>query len=250
MAIKWVEKGSIKGPKGDAGATGAQGAQGFSFRTCNVKLTGGASVQKTSITPSDNLQVGDKLVDTDGAVFQITQVSDSTVNVAASQDLSLKGPQGETGAKGDKGEDGTGVNIKGSVATSDLLPEEGTEGDAYVVQDTGNLWIWDAGTGAFIDTGAQIKGPKGDTGDQGPKGDAATITVGTVQTGAAGTQASVVNAGSTSAAVFNFTIPQGVKGDAGPGVSVGTGAPSGESALGACYIDIADGKLYRYEESE
>lgn len=249
MATTWVEKGTLKGPKGDTGATGAQGAQGFSFRTCSVALTGGSSVQKVSIAPSDNLQVGDKLVDTNGSVFQITQVQETTVNIASAQDISLKGPQGETGAKGDKGEDGTGVNIKGSVASSSALPDTGEEGDAYVVQDTGNLWIWDAGEGAFVDTGAQIKGPKGDTGETGAKGDAATISVGTVQTGAAGTQASVVNGGSSSAAVLNFTIPKGDKGDAGPGVSVGTGAPSGESAVGACYIDIATGKLYRYEET-
>lgn len=73
------------------------------------------------------------------------------------------------------------------------------------------------------DAGPQ--GPKGDTGDtgpQGPKGDtgdtgeAATVTVGTVTTGAAGSDAAVVNAGTSSAAVLNFTIPRGEKGDTGP----------------------------------
>lgn len=65
------------------------------------------------------------------------------------------------------------------------------------------------------------KGDKGDTGDtgntgpqgpQGPDGAAATITVGTTTTGAAGSEATVTNSGSTSAAVFNFTIPQGIQG--------------------------------------
>lgn len=56
---------------------------------------------------------------------------------------------------------------------------------------------------------------KGDTGD------AATLDVGTTTTGDAGTDASVTNSGTTSAAVFDFTIPrgntgsQGVQGNAG-----------------------------------
>jgi hypothetical protein len=44
---------------------------------------------------------------------------------------------------------------------------------------------------------------------RGPAGAAATATVGTTTTGAEGTSAAVANAGSTSAAVFNFTIPRG-----------------------------------------
>jgi hypothetical protein len=52
-------------------------------------------------------------------------------------------------------------------------------------------------------------------GDKGDPGQAATISVGTVTTGNAGTQASVVNVGTTTAARFNFTIPKGDKGDQG-----------------------------------
>lgn len=75
------------------------------------------------------------------------------------------------------------------------------------------------------DTGAQgiqgVKGDKGDTGAQGLKGDkgdkgdtgtAATIEVGTVTTGAAGSSASVVNSGTASNVVLNFTLPRGKDG--------------------------------------
>lgn len=48
-----------------------------------------------------------------------------------------------------------------------------------------------------------------------PQGEAATIEVGEVTTGAAGTQASVTNSGTTSAAVFDFTIPRGADGASG-----------------------------------
>lgn len=82
-----------------------------------------------------------------------------------------------------------------------------------------------------IPTGPQgAQGIQGDTGSQGPAGTAATIAAGTTNTGAAGTGASVTNSGTSSAAVFDFTIPRGDTGATGatgsPGaaatVSVGT----------------------------
>lgn len=54
--------------------------------------------------------------------------------------------------------------------------------------------------------------PEGDEGQQGPAGSAATIAVGSVTTGAAGTNASVTNSGTSSAAVFDFVIPRGADG--------------------------------------
>lgn len=47
-------------------------------------------------------------------------------------------------------------------------------------------------------------------------GTAATIEIGTVTTGEAGSSASVTNSGTTSKAVFDFVIPKGDKGDPGP----------------------------------
>lgn len=253
MALKWVEKGTLKGPQGVPGEKGADGAQGVGFRSCNTKLSASASVPLTNITPSDGIKVDDTLVDVDGVLWVVASVSDgSSVTVGASSVGSIRGPQGVQGAPGEKGEDGTGVNIKGSVETSSELPPSGEEGDAYVVQDTGNLWVWDVDSSAFVDTGAQIKGPQGDPGPKGDPGAAATVTVGATTTGDPGSQASVQNTGTTSAAVLSFTIPKGEKGDAGaagPGVSVGSGAPSEPGQTGECYIDVATGQLYRYEET-
>ena len=65
---------------------------------------------------------------------------------------------------------------------------------------------------------SSIAAIKGDTGDQGPAGTngtdgaAATKAVGTVSTGAAGSSATVTNSGSSSAATFDFSIPQGAAG--------------------------------------
>jgi hypothetical protein len=58
-------------------------------------------------------------------------------------------------------------------------------------------------------------GPTGATGSQGPAGDAASVTVGTVTTGAAGSSVSVTNSGSPSAAVLDFAIPRGDTGTDG-----------------------------------
>lgn len=254
MALKWVEKGTLKGPQGPAGEKGADGAQGVGFRSCNIAISASASVPLTNITPSDGIKVGDTLVDVDGALWAVASVSDgASVTVGSASLGSVKGPKGDAGAQGPKGEDGTGVNIKGSVENSESLPGTGEEGDAYVVQDTGNLWVWDSGQSKFVDTGAQIKGPQGEKGEKGDPGEAATVSVGTTTTAEPGTQASVQNTGTTSAAILAFTIPKGEKGDtgaAGPGVSVGSGTPSSPGQTGECYIDVATGLLYRYENTE
>ena len=61
--------------------------------------------------------------------------------------------------------------------------------------------------------GAQgVQGVPGQDGTDGQDAQAATISVGTVSTGAAGTEATVVNSGTSSAAVFDFVIPKGDKG--------------------------------------
>lgn len=249
MAISWVEKGSLKGVKGDTGERGEQGIQGYSFRTVATPLTASASVQIANITPSTGVQVGDKLIDSNSDVWEVVTVNAEDVVVGAAAVTSIKGAKGDTGEQGPAGEDGTGVNIKGSVANAAALPGEGQPGDAYVLLDTGTLAVWDEEQSKFVDTGAQIKGPKGDTGAQGDPGTAATVQVGTVSTGEAGSQASVTNAGNENAAVFNFTIPRGAQGVAGPGVSVGFTAPEAPGTLGECYIDVTSGKLYRYEEA-
>jgi hypothetical protein len=68
-------------------------------------------------------------------------------------------------------------------------------------------------------------GAAGATGPQGPQGNtgtAATISPGTTTTGAAGSNASVFNSGTTSAAIFDFTIPRGNTGATGASGSSAT----------------------------
>jgi hypothetical protein len=63
----------------------------------------------------------------------------------------------------------------------------------------------------------------GGAGPTGAQGAAATVSVGTVTTGAAGSAASVTNSGTSSAAILNFTIPQGATDATGSGGGGGGG---------------------------
>lgn len=79
-----------------------------------------------------------------------------------------------------------------------------------------------------------FKGDRGDIGPQGPQGEpgadgaAATVAVGTVTTGEPDTPASVTNSGTQNAAVLDFVIPQGVKGDKGDKGDTGPQGIQGE----------------------
>ena len=75
------------------------------------------------------------------------------------------------------------------------------------------------------------QGPQGPQGEPGAPGAAATVTVGTTTTGEAGTEAAVTNSGTTSAAVLNFTIPKGAKGDKGEKGDTGSTGPAGTTTF-------------------
>ena len=82
--------------------------------------------------------------------------------------------------------------------------------------------------GATGATGAT--GAKGDTGNTGA---AATIAAGSTTTLSAGSSATVSNSGTSSAAVFNFGIPQGIKGDTGATGATGATGSSGVVTVNA-----------------
>lgn len=76
---------------------------------------------------------------------------------------------------------------------------------------------------------------------KGTDGAAATVTVGTVTTGAAGSSASVVNSGTSQAAVLDFTIPKGDNGQ---------GAIPDDSISGRNYtLGVANGKPYLQDDA-
>lgn len=113
----------------------------------------------------------------------------------------IQGIQGPQGAKGDQGDTGP-AGPTGPTGPTGPQGEQGPQGE----------------TGLAGATGAT--GPQGPQGDPGPAGTAATIAVGAVTTGSPGTSVVVTNSGTTSAAIFNFTIPRG---DAGTNATVTAG---------------------------
>jgi hypothetical protein len=111
-------------------------------------------------------------------------------------------------------------------ATAPSSPSAGAE---WLDSSTGILYTYvnDGNTSAWVELGAPGFGPVG------PQGPAATVAVGSTTTGAAGSSASVTNAGTTGAAVLNFTVPRGDTGLAAT-VAVGsttTGAPGTSASV-------------------
>lgn len=120
----------------------------------------------------------------------------------------LPGSPGQKGEKGDTGSPGAAATITVGTVTT------GNAGSSATVTNAGTSNA--AVLNFTIPRGEQgVQGDKGDTGSPGAAGTAATITVGTVTTGAAGSSATVTNTGTSNAAVFDFSIPRGEKGDTG-----------------------------------
>jgi hypothetical protein len=129
--------------------------------------------------------------------------------------VSLIGPAGSTGSAGATGPAGA-TGAAGSAATISVgSVTTGAAGSSAIVTNTGT-------SGAAVFAFTIPRGDTGATGATGPAGSAATISVGSVTTGAAGSSASVTNTGTSSAAVFAFTIPRGDTGTTGAAGSAAT----------------------------
>ena len=131
----------------------------------------------------------------------------SSSNPIAIVEIISQGPQGPAGADGAQGPQGEG-SATVSIGTV-------TTGNAGTNASVTNVGSTTAATLNFTiprgDTGAA-----GSNGTDGSDGAAATIAIGSVTTGAAGSSATVTNSGSSNAATFNFTIPKGDTGAQGP----------------------------------
>ena len=240
-------------PKGDKGATGDRGPQGLQGAQGLRGEKGEKGDQGTGVTIKGKYDSLSALMAAhptgkDGDAYMVgvnlyawsgTEWIDCGNIQGAKGERGEQGPQGLQGAKGEKGEKGE----KGDAFTYNDFTEEqlarlkGAKGDKGDVGPQG-LRGEKGEQGVKGEQGLKgDTGPKGETGEQGAKGDTgtpATIKVGTVKTGAAGTSVTVSNSGTASAAVFDFVIPRGDKGDTGPqglqGIQGATGAtgPQGE----------------------
>ena len=243
-------------PKGDKGATGDRGPQGLQGAQGLRGEKGEKGDQGTGVTIKGKYDSLSALMAAhptgkDGDAYMVgvnlyawsgTEWIDCGNIQGAKGERGEQGPQGLQGAKGEKGEKGE----KGDAFTYNDFTEEqlarlkGAKGDKGDVGPQGPQGLRGEKGEQGVKGEQGLKGdtgPKGETGEQGAKGDTgtpATIKVGTVKTGAAGTSVTVSNSGTASAAVFDFVIPRGDKGDTGPqglqGIQGATGAtgPQGE----------------------
>jgi hypothetical protein len=159
------------GPQGITGPTGATGIQGITGPTGSVGPTG-----PTGPTGADS---------------------------------NVTGPTGATGATGPQG---LAVNLKGSVALVADLPTTGnTDRDAYIVDEDGDLYVWD---GTIWYTAGQIVGPQGPTGPTGPTGATGADSFVTGPTGPTGPSGvisvtgPVTNSGTETAAILGLDKSQ------------------------------------------
>ena len=174
-----VDLGSVIGPPGPTGETGPTGSPGAA---ATIQLGTVQSGQEADITNSG---------DNHNAIFNFV--------------LPI-GPPGQDGQNGTNGADGQD-GAPGAAATIEV--GEVTSGSTAQVSNSGTP------NAAVLDFVLPV-GPKGEAGadgadgEQGPPGTSATIQIGSVTSGDV---AQVTNSGSDSAAVFNFVLPKGEKGD-------------------------------------
>jgi len=227
----------IQGPKGDTGAAGADGATGPKGDTGDQGIqgpqgpSGGSTNWRGAWSSASTYAVYDA-VSYLGSSYIATASSTNAIPSTTPADWQLLAQAGADGATGATGADGSqgpqGIQGVAGTAGSDGAAATVAVGTVTTGAAGSSAVIVNAGTSSAATLNFTIpKGDKGDTGSTGTAGTpgtpgtAATVAVGTVTTGAAGSSAVVTNSGTSSAAVLDFTIPQGIQGTAGSGGSSG-----------------------------
>ena len=224
---------AAQGPAGPAGATGAQGPAGPQGATGATGATGpqGPPVSFTGgWLAGRSYGIGDAVSYGGGSYIAFAANTGRQPDISPSYwsalaQAGVTGAPGAAGAQGPQGPQGpAGVSYKGTwSASTGYLADDAVfyGGSTYLALATSLGAQPDITPLAWA-----ILAQAGSTGATGPAGASATVSVGTVTTGAAGTQATITNSGTSTAAVLNFTIPQGA-----PGASGGGGGGAGTSGI-------------------
>lgn len=160
--------------------------------------------------------------------------------MAWTQTGSLKGPKGDKGDPGEastvpgprgepgpQGIDGKSVVLKDNVANEAALPTDAQPGEAYITDDTGEIFVF--GSEGWTNAGI-LRGP------QGLKGDTGAASTVPAPPGAPGADSTVPG-------------PPGNAGPRGARMTSGNGTPGTISGqmVGDSYLDLATGIVYELQ---
>ncbi len=217
------------GPQGPAGIAGAAGATGLQGPPGPAGLPGAQGIPGPTGPPGVPGSQGLQGPAGQPGIAGPTGSQGPAGLTGATGLTGPSGPQGNTGQSGAAGPAGAaGLNFRGNwnaaymYAVTDAVTFGGstyvaTVANTNVAPDqNASLWNLLAAAGA--------------TGPAGATGTAATVQVGSVTTLAPGSNATVLNVGTPSAAILTFAIPQGATGQAGSGSG---GGPGGLTAAGS-----------------
>ena len=199
------------------------------------------------LNPDDLLDISSQVPIKTGTAQHVTNVSDVLTGPAGpAGPRGETGPQGPAGPAGPQGETGPAgpagpQGIQGETGPAGPTGPQGIQGETGATGQSANISVGSvttlpAGSNAtVVNSGTSLdavldfgipQGVKGDTGETGATGQSANISVGSVTTLPAGSNATVVNSGTLLDAVLDFGIPQGVKGDTG---ETGPQGPAGKT---------------------
>ena len=135
------------------------------------------------------------------------------------------GPTGDTGPTGPTGDTGP-TGPRGGPGPIQTI----TVGETTTLDPGSNANVTDT----YSDNNHILQffipqGTTGPTGDTGPQGETPILSIGTVTTGAPGTEAAATITGTAPNFVLNLTIPQGPTGDIGPTGDTGPTGPTGDT---------------------
>lgn len=163
------------GPQGPAGAAGPQGIQGVKGDTGNTGSAGSQGIKgDTGAQGTQGVQGIQGVPGNDGA----TGPAGSTGATGATGSTGSTGATGSAGSNGTNGTNGATWRDGSGVPSNGL----GANGDYYLDDATGNVYLRTAGTYSIV---ANIKGATGSTGSQGIQGNTGN-TGSTGSTGATG----------------------------------------------------------------
>lgn len=282
---KWVNMGSIVGPKGDPGPTGATGLDGKDGESAyQIWLDEGNAGTESDFLNSLKGQKGDQGLQGEQGVpgiqgedgppgqgLNIVDIIDDEANLPTlgePGEAYLVGPNeflyvwipdspgSQTGSWTNVGKiSGISITAKGQVANQAALPATAPYGTAYTTADTGSLFIYTldqtTNTAAWVNMGV-LKGPAGTPGSTWLSG----TTVPAAGTGVNGdfylntTTSDVYKKTSGAwAVVVNIKGPTGATGAAGTNGATwlsGSGVPaSATGANGDFYLNTATSDVYK-----